>query len=158
MAEHFLEHVSSENRKLEGDDLPLNAALRHGRESEVRATIRHKEGYPVKVRVRAVPLGDEFGKLLDAAESFESTESVLWDDERKNMLAIHGCMDRCTGALTREYTESADRANAARRLMQLNGIRADQVTQVRGFADQRLRKKEDPSIPPIAGFLSSCNT
>jgi len=28
--------------------------------------------------------------------------------------------------------------------MQLNGIREDQVTQVRGFADQRLRKKEDP--------------
>jgi hypothetical protein len=28
--------------------------------------------------------------------------------------------------------------------MQLDGIRADQVTQVRGFADRRLRKKEDP--------------
>lgn len=31
---------------------------------------------------------------------------------------------------------SSDRANAARRLMQANGVRADQVTQVRGFADQ----------------------
>jgi chemotaxis protein MotB len=39
---------------------------------------------------------------------------------------------------------SSDRANAARRLVQANGIRADQVTQVRGFADQRLRKPEDP--------------
>jgi chemotaxis protein MotB len=39
---------------------------------------------------------------------------------------------------------SSDRANAARRTMQLYGIGADQVTQVRGFADQRLRKKEDP--------------
>lgn len=28
--------------------------------------------------------------------------------------------------------------------MQENGIRTDQVTQVRGFADQRLRKREDP--------------
>jgi chemotaxis protein MotB len=28
--------------------------------------------------------------------------------------------------------------------MQLDGIREDQVTQVRGFADQRLRKKGDP--------------
>lgn len=106
MTENFLEHVSSENRKLEGDDLPLNAALRHGRESDVRATIRHKEGYPVKVRVRAVPLRDEFGKFLGAAEFFEPSESVLWDEERKNMLAIHGCMDRSTGALTREYTET----------------------------------------------------
>jgi len=30
--------------------------------------------------------------------------------------------------------------SAARRLMQENGVRADQVSQVRGFADQMLRK------------------
>src|SRR5262249_38702328 len=42
---------------------------------------------------------------------------------------------------------SSDRANAARRLMQREGIRADQVTQVRGSADQRLRKKNDPLDP-----------
>ena len=42
---------------------------------------------------------------------------------------------------------SSDRANAARRLMLLHGIRIDQVTQVRGFADQRLRKKENPLDP-----------
>jgi chemotaxis protein MotB len=42
---------------------------------------------------------------------------------------------------------STDRANAARRLMQQNGVRTDQVTQVRGFADQRLRKAEAPLDP-----------
>lgn len=31
--------------------------------------------------------------------------------------------------------------------MQANGIRSDQVTQVRGFADQRLRKPEAPLDP-----------
>jgi chemotaxis protein MotB len=39
---------------------------------------------------------------------------------------------------------SADRANAARRLMQQSGLRNDQVSQVRGFADQRLRNPNDP--------------
>ena len=39
---------------------------------------------------------------------------------------------------------SADRANAARRWMQANGMREDQVTQVRGFADESLRNKDDP--------------
>ena len=39
---------------------------------------------------------------------------------------------------------SADRANAARRVMQQAGLRGDQVSQVRGFADQRLRNKTDP--------------
>ena len=42
---------------------------------------------------------------------------------------------------------SADRANSARRLMQANGLRATQITQVRGFADQRLRKPDDPTNP-----------
>ena len=42
---------------------------------------------------------------------------------------------------------SSDRANAARRLMTQHGIRQDQVTQVRGFADQRLREKDAPPDP-----------
>jgi len=39
---------------------------------------------------------------------------------------------------------SSDRANAARRLMAQSGLRSDQVSQVRGFADQRLRNPKDP--------------
>jgi chemotaxis protein MotB len=39
---------------------------------------------------------------------------------------------------------SADRANSARKLMQESGLRTDQVAEVRGYADQRLRKPEDP--------------
>ena len=42
---------------------------------------------------------------------------------------------------------SVDRANAARRLMQESGLRVDQVTQVRGYADQKLRKPDVPEDP-----------
>ncbi len=43
---------------------------------------------------------------------------------------------------------SADRANAARKLMEENGLRPNQVTQIRGYADQLLRipaRPEDAS-------------
>lgn len=40
-----------------------------------------------------------------------------------------------------------DCANAARRIMQQNGIRVDQIMQVRGFANQRLRKPDAPLDP-----------
>ena len=42
---------------------------------------------------------------------------------------------------------SSDRANEARRLMQAEGIRPDQLSQVRGFADQRLRLPKLPEDP-----------
>src|SRR5579863_7403007 len=67
-----------------------------------------------------------------------------------NKLSIEGHTDSQPYAPTATYGNwelSADRANAARRVMQANGIRADQVTQVRGFADQRLRKPEAPLDP-----------
>jgi chemotaxis protein MotB len=40
---------------------------------------------------------------------------------------------------------STDRANAARRFMSEDGLRSDQVKQVRGFADQQLRNPKDPN-------------
>ena len=67
-----------------------------------------------------------------------------------NKLALEGHTDSkpCgEGSSYSNWELSADRANAARRLVQLEGIRADQVTQVRGFADQRLRKPKDPLDP-----------
>jgi chemotaxis protein MotB len=42
---------------------------------------------------------------------------------------------------------SADRANSARRLLQQAGVRSNQVSQVRGYADQMLRVKNNPTDP-----------
>jgi chemotaxis protein MotB len=67
-----------------------------------------------------------------------------------NPIAIEGHTDSKpypTGAIYTNWELSSDRANSTRRLMQNNGIRPDQITQVRGFADQRLRKPEAPLDP-----------
>jgi len=42
---------------------------------------------------------------------------------------------------------SVDRSNAARRIMQSSGLQAQQVSQVRGFADQRPRANTSPDDP-----------
>lgn len=67
-----------------------------------------------------------------------------------NKLSIEGHTDSQPYAPSATYGNwelSADRANAARRVMQANGVRADQIIQVRGFADQRLRKPDAPLDP-----------
>ena len=67
-----------------------------------------------------------------------------------NHIAIEGHTDSKPyppGATYTNWELSADRANAARRLMQENGISEGQITQVRGFADQRLRRPGEPQDP-----------
>jgi chemotaxis protein MotB len=67
-----------------------------------------------------------------------------------NKLSIEGHTDSKPYAVSGNYGNwelSTDRANAARRLMQASGIGSEQITQVRGFADQRLRKPGDPLDP-----------
>jgi chemotaxis protein MotB len=64
-----------------------------------------------------------------------------------NKIAVEGHTDSKPYAKEGNYGNwelSADRANATRRLMQEHGIRVDQIMQVRGFADQRLRKPDAP--------------
>jgi chemotaxis protein MotB len=67
-----------------------------------------------------------------------------------NKLMIEGHTDSKPYAGETGYSNwelSADRGNAARQLMVSKGIRPDQVSQVRGFADQSLRKPKSPEDP-----------
>jgi chemotaxis protein MotB len=81
-----------------------------------------------------------------------------------NRLSIEGHTDAKPFTGQGSYSNwelSADRANAARRLMQQSGLRADQVSQVRGFADQRLRNAKnplDPSNRRISIIVQNLNT
>jgi chemotaxis protein MotB len=67
-----------------------------------------------------------------------------------NRISVEGHTDSKPYVGKGEYSNwelSADRANSARRLMQENGIGPSQITQVRGYADQRLRRPESPFDP-----------
>jgi chemotaxis protein MotB len=67
-----------------------------------------------------------------------------------NNLLIEGHTDATPYSSDNRYSNwelSADRANSARRLMQDDGVRSDQVTQVRGYADQMLRVQSNPFDP-----------
>ena len=67
-----------------------------------------------------------------------------------NTVSIEGHTDAKPFTPSGDYSNwelSADRANAARRVLQQNGLGPRQVTQVRGYADQRLRKPKEPEDP-----------
>lgn len=65
-----------------------------------------------------------------------------------NNILLEGHTDSTLYQQGQTYTNwelSTDRANAARRIMQMHGVRPDQVKAVRGYADQRLRNVRDPA-------------
>ena len=67
-----------------------------------------------------------------------------------NRVTIEGHTDAQPFTAKPDYSNwelSADRANAARRLMEFYGMRFDQVSQVRGFADQSPRNLADAFDP-----------
>jgi len=66
-----------------------------------------------------------------------------------NKVAIEGHTD-ATPFGRADYSNwelSSDRANAARRILAEAGFDENRISQVRGFADQRLLKKDDPTSP-----------
>ena len=67
-----------------------------------------------------------------------------------NSISIEGHTDSQPFSSTSGYSNwelSTDRANAARRTTQDAGLRPNQVSQVRGYADQKLRLPERPLDP-----------
>ena len=67
-----------------------------------------------------------------------------------NHLLLEGHTDAKPYSADAIYTNwelSSDRANAARRLLQQDGVAENRVSQVRGYADQMLRVKNDPLDP-----------
>jgi chemotaxis protein MotB len=70
--------------------------------------------------------------------------------ELKNSIVIEGHTDSRPYAVTDIYSNwelSADRANAARRVMERSGLHGGQVRGVRGYADRQLRVGEAPLDP-----------
>jgi chemotaxis protein MotB len=67
-----------------------------------------------------------------------------------NKISLEGHTDAQPYAGLANYSNwelSTDRANASRHLMQQNGLRDDQVAEVRGFADQKPRNPKNPTDP-----------
>jgi chemotaxis protein MotB len=65
-----------------------------------------------------------------------------------NRISVEGHTDASPYISETGYSNwelSSDRANEARKLIQQSGVRPDQVADVRGYADQKLRKPSDPT-------------
>jgi chemotaxis protein MotB len=101
---------------------------------ETEAGIFFDSGKPVPNAAGAellTRLAEELGKLPNSVLIEGHTDSKPYNGD---------------GSYT-NWELSADRANAARKIMQAHGIRPEQVGQVRGYADRQLRRPDEPESP-----------
>jgi chemotaxis protein MotB len=109
------------------------------------------EGLRIELLESAKGAFFETGKPLPSVVGEEMIHMLAAElGKLPNQLMIEGHTDAKPYAGDGTYSNwelSADRANAARRLMMARGLRADQVSQVRGFAEQNLRNAKNPEDP-----------
>jgi chemotaxis protein MotB len=137
--------------------------LKEKLEQEIRAK-KELEKLSKQIEITITPEGLRIELLEDKNGTFYNTGSAQLSSSGQELLSLlAGELKTLPNALLIEghtaataYSEdntysnwelSADRANSARRLLQQDGVRSDQVTQVRGYADQFLRVKNNPYDP-----------
>ena len=109
------------------------------------------EGLRIELRESAAGTFFDLGNAIPN-ENGKELLNLLADQLGKlpNKISIEGHTDSKPFSGKRNYGNwelSTDRANSARRLMQQEGLGEKQVAQVRGFADQLLRKPNNPLDP-----------
>ena len=137
--------------------------LKEKLEEQIKAK-KNLEKLSKQIEITLTPEGLRVELLEDKNGTFYQSGSARLSDSGQELLAllagelrtlpnsllIEGHTDAAPYLEAATYSNwelSADRANAARRLMQQDGVRLDQVTQVRGYADQLLRVKTNPYDP-----------
>jgi chemotaxis protein MotB len=83
-------------------------------------------------------------------QSMQNILKILAPEAGKlpNPISIEGHTDSTPYSDSKTYSNwelSTDRANTARRIMENSGVSANQVVQVRGYADRKLRKPLQPT-------------
>jgi chemotaxis protein MotB len=127
-------------------DAPEFASLREQIEMSITA-----EGLQIELIDKSGSSFFDSGSALLRGESVRILTIIASEiGKLDNDLFLAGHTDSRPYAAQDQYTNwelSTDRANAARRVMMGQGIRADQLKGVRGFADTQLHIAADPKDP-----------
>jgi len=106
-----------------------------------------KEGLRIDLVENATGLFFDVGSAQIKPETIRLLKLVAQEIGRlNNSIMIEGYTDSrpYVGKDYPNWELSADRANTARRILEENGVRRDQVLQVRGFADRNLKHPDQP--------------
>lgn len=90
---------------------PVRDTLLDGKKKSSQMYFHHKDGRRIPVHVWTVPIRDENGLLIGAAESFENQKSSFEKRRIPSAAASSDCLDETTGVPNRGFTQFHLREN-----------------------------------------------
>lgn len=89
-----------------GEDSPVARAIRTSRSVDATGFLHHKAGYEIPVRIRAVPVHNQHGSIIGAAQTFEEQQPVATSNPRGDSPNLPGCIDEITNVATQVLMRS----------------------------------------------------
>lgn len=103
--DNLLGHVDAAGKPLCGDGCPLSRALADGQPVETELYLRHKNGHRVPISVRVLPMRDNSGAIVGAAEVFSDSTATHRTEKRVSELENLAFRDPLTNLPNRRYLE-----------------------------------------------------
>src|ERR1700751_948150 len=89
-----------------GENCPLARAIKTSHPAEATGILRHKAGYELPVRIRAVPVRNEHGSIIGALETFEELQQAANPDRGEPSRRLPDCIDGTTHLASRAMMQS----------------------------------------------------
>jgi chemotaxis protein MotB len=144
-------NMSAEIEKLKAEAKKLEEAIKANSDLEkfkdkIEITVT-KEGLRIELLENSSGLFFDVGSSKPKPDTVKLLKLVGKEvSQLNNKVMIEGYTD-ARPYVNPDYTNwelSSDRANMARRILEQNGLRKDQILQVRGFADRNLKHPDKP--------------
>ncbi len=103
--ENILMHVDLDGNRLCLNSCPLSETICSGEPREIKAYLRHKEGYRLPIIIKTIPIINTDGKSAGAAEIFREDISATSFHEEIEELRKSALIDTITNLPNRRYTQ-----------------------------------------------------
>lgn len=154
--DNLLMHCDENSTLLCGLACPLQQTMRDGKPCQADVYLRHKDGQRVPVRIRAVPVRNEDGTIIGAAESFDERVLLPEGNIHPNNRAVRDHTDGLTGILDEHSIQSHLSAS----LLDFTEfhvpfcVLAIEIDKLNEFRDSHGRKAEEAVVSVVARTLS----
>lgn len=154
-------YYDSEQAVVCPDEHPVSRVLSDGQKLETDLYLRHKNGYPVPVHVRVIPITDAFGTMTGVIEISSDNSAKIAAEEKMNELREKSLLDPLTNLPSRRCLEMRlqSRLDEMRRYGWQFGVAVARINNVQVIRESHGQEITDQLVKTVAkAFANTLRT